>query len=68
MSIIKHTQCFVVVVVVAGGGWSSLMRMFFVGLSCLPNVPGRAGHLELKWTEEYVCEGLEEPDEVVCGI
>ena len=53
---------------VAGGGWSSLMRMFFVGLSCLPNVPGRAGHLELKWTEEYVCEGLEEPDEVVCGI
>lgn len=42
--------------------------MFFVDLSCLLNVSGKVGHLELKWTEEYVREGLEEPDEVACGI
>lgn len=42
--------------------------MFFVDLSCLLNVSGKVGHLELKWTEKYVHEGLEEPDEVVCGI
>jgi len=41
--------------------------MFFVDLSCLLNVSGKVGHLGLKWTEEYVHEGLEETDEVACG-